>query len=234
MGGGMSIEMWLAEDDQLAVGSELQSRVFDELSREPALETADLTVGVDARVVTLAGTVRSYPEKLVAERAARRVPGVRGVRNGVAVVLPTDARRTDRQIARAAAWALDSDVLVPRGRVTAASHDGWVELTGVVTHHAERQAAEEAVERLVGVNGVTNLVALEPPAVPPEDAAAQVEATLRAHAALHGDHVRVEAFGATIVLRGRVRSLAERDEAVQIAWGVPGVTAVQAELELGA
>jgi osmotically-inducible protein OsmY len=91
MGGGMSIEMWLADRDDAGVQSELQEKVFEELRRDGALDSAKVLVDVRDRVVTLSGAVRTSPEKHAAERAARRVRGVRDVRNGIAVVMPVAA-----------------------------------------------------------------------------------------------------------------------------------------------
>jgi osmotically-inducible protein OsmY len=81
----MSIEMWLAEDENVGVQSELQRKVFEELAREPALDIADLSVAVEDRTATLAGTVKTYAEWIAAERAACRVRGLGGVRNEIAV-----------------------------------------------------------------------------------------------------------------------------------------------------
>lgn len=94
MGGGMSIEMWLAEDDKAVFQSELQRNVFDEFARASTLDSADISVSVDDHDVTLSGAVKSYPEKLEAERAAKRVRGVRAVRNDLAVVLPVSDQRS--------------------------------------------------------------------------------------------------------------------------------------------
>ena len=229
----MSIEMWLADHDQVGVRSRLQSNVFDEMWREVALDSDDLRVDVTDRVVTLSGTVRSLPQKLAAERAARRVRGVRDVRNEVAVVLPASQTRGDEDLAEAAACVIESDVLVPSGKVGVVVVAGWIELTGVVSRHAERQAAEEAVQRLVGVKGVTNLIELEPLG-PERDVKAQVAEALERRPALRGDRIKVEVVGGLTVLRGRVRTLAERDEAVAAAWGAPGVTRVRDKLRVAA
>ena len=86
MGGGMSIEMWRAEDENVGVNSGLQDKVFEELRSENALDHADLYVDVEDRVVTLSGTIGSYAEKLAAGAAAWRVRGVRDVRNEITVV----------------------------------------------------------------------------------------------------------------------------------------------------
>jgi osmotically-inducible protein OsmY len=94
MGGGMSIEMWLAEDDNAVFQSELQRNVFDEFARACTLDAGDISVSVDNHVVTLSGAVKSYPEKLEAERAAKRVRGVGAVRNDLAVMLPASGPRS--------------------------------------------------------------------------------------------------------------------------------------------
>jgi osmotically-inducible protein OsmY len=44
----------------------------------------------------------------------------------------------------------------------------------------------------------------------------------------------VDAKDSTIILRGRVRTWAEREEAERAAWGAPGVHAVKDELIIGA
>lgn len=233
MGGGMSIEMWRADDDQTGLRSRLQGEVFGELAREPGLDRGDLRVDVSGRAVILSGTVRSLPQKLSAERAARRVRGVRDVRNEIAVVLPSSQVRSDEDLVEAAACVIESDVLVPRGKIEVVVVSGWIELAGAVVRHAERQAAEEAVQRLVGVRGVTNLITIEP-AGAERDVKAVVAEALERRPALRGDRIKVEVVGGLTVLRGKVRSLAERDEAVAAAWGTPGVTSVRDRLRVAA
>ncbi|HUL49481.1 MAG TPA: BON domain-containing protein [Gemmatimonadales bacterium] len=85
MGGGMSIEMWLAEDGLRVLESELQQAVCDELAAEPLLDASDVHVDMDGRVATLSGTVHSFRERLAAERTARAVPGVVGCHNELGI-----------------------------------------------------------------------------------------------------------------------------------------------------
>jgi osmotically-inducible protein OsmY len=232
MGGGMSIEMWRADDDEVGVRSELQKRVFDELAREPAVNQAALHVDVRGRCVVISGVASSYVERLAAERAARRVPGVREVRNEVAVMLPPSRQRSDADLVNAARYLIESDVLIPQDSVAVAVASGWATLTGVVRRHDEREAAEDVLERLVGIRGITNLVTVAP-AGSPGAAAPSIEEMLARHPALHGDRLRVQVRGNAVVLRGRVRSLAERDTAVAAVWEVPGVASVRDQLQVG-
>ena len=98
--------------------NELQRRyVMDELAWEPSVNAAEIGVSVDSSVVTLTGTVESYPQKWAAERAAERVRGVKAVADEIEVRLPGEWERADADIARAAVNVLDWNALVPQDRV---------------------------------------------------------------------------------------------------------------------
>jgi osmotically-inducible protein OsmY len=70
-------------------------------------------VAVKDGVLTLSGTVNSYAEKWLAETAAKRVYGVNGLAVELEVNLPSSAKRTDADIARAAKNILEWDSSVP-------------------------------------------------------------------------------------------------------------------------
>src|SRR3954462_12441434 len=92
--------------------SELQLDVLNELKWEPSVNAAHVGVSVKDGVVTLTGHVSSYAEKYAAERAAKRVHGVRAVANEMDVKLPGSSKRTDEDIAAAAVNALEQNVSV--------------------------------------------------------------------------------------------------------------------------
>jgi osmotically-inducible protein OsmY len=228
----MSIEMWRADDGGRAVlQSRLQRSVFDEFVHEPALDASDIRVAVEGRVVTLLGTVKRYPDKLAAERAAKRVRGVQMVRDELAVIPSASEQRTDWEIALAAMQVLDSHVLVPRDQVHATVAGGWVRLEGEVGRGAERRAAEQAVQCLVGVKGVNNVVTVKLTA-PPEGLRARVTAALARTAGLRGHRIDVAIEDGHVVLQGRVSNVAERDRVEQAAWDVPAVTSVRNQLRV--
>jgi hypothetical protein len=77
VGGGMSIEMWLAEDEDSVGEHDLQQRVFDELAAEPGLAVKDIRVIVQERVVTLSGGVQRYGDQIAAGRWRGRSPAYR-------------------------------------------------------------------------------------------------------------------------------------------------------------
>lgn len=225
MYGGISTEMWMHRDESHPQAT-LQSLVWDELRSEPELDTSVLSVEVEEFVATLAGSVPDYPSKRAVEQAAERVLRIRAVVNDLTVTLRAADARADSVLAAAVANALVWDVRVPHVRLTAAVRDGWVTLAGTVARGAERVAAEDAVENLTGVRGVTNDVLVVPAAGAVDVQARAVAALARAGAA-GKTHIDLEARGSTVVLRGRVHSLAERLAAERAVWAVPGVAAVE-------
>lgn len=129
----------------------LRREVVQELEWEPTLGSSVVDVGVAAHgVVTLSGVVKSYAEKVAAERAAKRVRGVRAVVNDVDVNLPMSHERNDADIAAAVVQAHEWDVLVPHDAIESRVSDGWVRLEGAVDWNYQRAAAEEGVQHLAG------------------------------------------------------------------------------------
>ena len=80
--------------------NELKQHVQSALDWEPSVEAADIGVSVDESVVTLRGNVASYAEKLMAERVALRVYGVKALANDLVVHLVSGCDRTDKEIAQ--------------------------------------------------------------------------------------------------------------------------------------
>ena len=82
--------------------AQLQQDVIAELGFEPSVNASQIGVEVMDGVVTLAGHVGSFVEKWEAERAARRVNGVKALAVEMDVTLPGSSARNDVDIARSA------------------------------------------------------------------------------------------------------------------------------------
>jgi osmotically-inducible protein OsmY len=214
--------------------SEIERDVKEELEWDPDLDATDIAVSVKQGVVSLTGYVKSYTDKYEAEAAAKRVVGVVGIANDLEVRMPSVDERPDPDIARDAVAAIKSQLPISSEHIKVIVKNGWVTLEGEVEWNYQRNYAERAVRWIRGVKGVSNLIRLQPRLEPkPVEIKQKIEEAFRRSALVDANRITVETHGGEVVLRGTVRSWAEREEAERAAWLAPGVTRVDNRIAVG-
>ena len=205
---------------------EIERDVRDELKWDPDLDASDIAVSVKGGVVTLAGFVKRYSDRLEAEAAAKRVAGVIAVANDIEVRLPAIDQRPDPDIARDAVAALKTELPISYDRIKVIVKDGWVTLEGAVEWQYQKTTAENCVRKVKGVKGVTSVVMVKPK-VEPSELKRKIMEAFKRNAEVDANRITVEANGSEVILKGTVRSWIEREEAERVAWSAPGITRVE-------
>lgn len=219
---------------ELSADEKVQRDVLDEMHWDPQIEPTDVGVEVSEGVVTLTGVVPSHKMRRAAAEAALRIYGVRGIVNHIEVKTPSSFQRTDTDIARSAAIAIGWDMIIPEGRVKVRVANGRIILQGTVDYFYQKQAAEDAVEGLMGVRGISNRIEVEPKesSVSYFELKDQIDRAFARNAAIDARGIRVTINDSSVMLSGGVRSWAEASEAVSAAWSTPGVRSVINDLHI--
>jgi osmotically-inducible protein OsmY len=139
---------------------DIRAAVYEALVTDPRIDADDIVVELLLDDVTLNGTVPSQAQRSEAAAAAQRVAGATTVRNLLAVALPSNDYGDDTGLAQLVNEALGANRAVPDG-VRATCREGDVFLTGIVSHSAQRVAAEDAAAGVGGVLSITNQIEVQ-------------------------------------------------------------------------
>src|SRR5262249_5134524 len=207
--------------------SDTDVRVRDAVMRQfewdPEVDASAIGVAARKGTVTLTGYVETYSGKLAAERAAKRVRGVRAVANDIEVRLKL--ARVDADIAADVARALEQRSTIPAG-VPAVVHNGHVTLTGQVNWFFQKRDAEKAVRHMRGVRDVVNYIVVAPQAVE-RDVRHRIVEALHRNANLDAHHITVTVVGTKAILEGTVSNWLQRESAERAAADAPGISQVE-------
>src|SRR5258708_3561041 len=200
--------------------SEVKRDVEDEIKYDQYVDSTDIALSVKNGVVSLTGYACNYSQKLQAEADAKRISGVMAVANDLEVRLASIDARPDPDIARDLVAQLKFELPFSHEKIKSVIKSGWVTLDGSLEWNYQRTDAENTARHVKGVLGVTNLIKLSP-RVSPTEVRSRIEGALKRSAQLDANRITVEANGGGVVLRGSVRSWAERAAAAPPAWLAP-------------
>ena len=210
---------------------QLQKDVMEELMWDPFLNAAEIGVSVKNGVVTLYGIVDSLSKKITAEKAAKKVSGVKAVAEDIQVGISPSFHKSDTEIAEAVLHALKWNTAVQEENIKVKVEDGNVRLEGEVEWEYQRHNAKTCIENLTGVKSVINLIHVKT-TITPQDIQHKIYYAFHRNASIDSRKITVEALGNRIILNGTVRSFAEKTDAEKAAWNAPGVVTVENNLEI--
>ena len=209
--------------------SELQQNVLEEFKYEPMVDHSQIGVTAKDGVITLTGFVPNYAQKAAAEKAARRVMGVRAIAEEIEVRFDTDPKTSDAEIAGRIVDIFKWDVFVRNEKIDVKVEHGWVTLSGAVEWNYQKETAKTVAGRITGVRGVTNLTTVRA-RTSAYDVRERITAAFKRSSTLDSSAINIAVTGGTVKLSGRVHGWNERKVAENAAWSAPGVTKVEDDI----
>jgi len=210
---------------------QIQKDVMEELQWQPFLHSSEIGVAVKNGIVTLSGIVDTYSKKIAAEKAVKKVAGVKAIAEDIQVGVSPIYRKTDAEVAEAILNALKWHSVIQEDKIKIKVEDGIVKLEGEAEWEYQRNIVRKAIENLSGVRYVTNLISVKPKITPNELEQKINNAFLR-NATIDAGKINVNVDGNKVVLTGKVRSFAESEDAANVAWAAPGILNVENKLEI--
>ena len=213
----------------------MYTKVMEKLNFEPSLDTTNITVSIqgDDDIIILGGTVESFYEKLVAEKAVQSLMHVRTIANEITVDLSIPHRKTDAEIAQEVTNAIKNNTITASKNIQAIIKNGIVTLTGDVDWYYQKSAAFNAINKLFGIKSIINNIEVKPIIIiDSSKVKSQITKEFERHARIDADKIKVTVEGKKIILTGKVSSYDEIDEAEDAAWSIAGVEQVDNKLTI--
>ncbi len=210
---------------------EIKDAILAELMWQQNIDDTSIGVIVEDGVATLSGVVDSYAKILAAEKVVKGTKGVKATALDIEVKLGDNYKKTDKEIAKAAAKALAWDNAVPEENLFVKVEDGQIYLSGVVDWFYQKEAAKNSVENLLGVKNVINNIDVKHG----EDSNETIEKitkALKRLANIDSKNIDISVDGNIVTLNGSVRTISEKDEIQKVAYFTPGVKEVKNELQV--
>ena len=140
-------------------------------------------------------------------------------------------QKSDSEIAEAVLNALKWNSSIQEEKIKIKVENGVVQLEGEVEWEYQRTNVKSTIENLTGVKSVLNLITIKPKLTASGVHQKIIEALYRS-ATVDAENIIVQTIGSKVVLSGKVRSLAEKEDAELAAWNAPGVISVENDLRI--
>ena len=208
---------------------QIQNDIIEQLSWDPFLQLSEIGVIVKNGIVTLSGQVDSYARKVAAENAVRKISGVKAIAEDIRIDVSPAGNKNDAEIALAVYTALKWHVAVQEENIKIKVENGHVQLEGEVDWEYQRKNAEKTIENIMGVRALSNLIRLKQ-RITTDNIEQKINYAFHRSANLYAEKIAAQVYGNKVILRGTVRSFAEREDAENAAWSAPGVNIVEDNL----
>ncbi|MGE5296756.1 MAG: BON domain-containing protein [Solirubrobacterales bacterium] len=214
---------------------QIKKAIVDELYWDERVDAADVKVEVRDGHVFLSGTVPTNNARTAAEDDARAVSGGGELDNDLTVKFPTHMQipsddELEANVMSALRWYAEFDA----SNIEAEAEGGWVTLRGEVETYWQKLRAEDIVQPMTGVAGVTNELAVVPSGdFEDRRIAEEIEAALERNVYVEAGKVEVKVDHGVVTLMGVVSDVNGFRAARDAARYTRGVVDIDNRLTVG-
>jgi hyperosmotically inducible periplasmic protein len=197
----------------------------------------DVSVRVEDGIVTLSGNVELYIDKVEAEKKARKVPKVDGVRNHIEVTSSVHDEILRDQLSNKLRYDRIGHGIVFNS-LTLNVENGVATVGGKVRDYPDRHSAIAIVETTPGVKDVVDEIDVAPTSINDDRLRIATARSVYGHSTLSRyaldpqAPIRIVVENGKVELRGVVDSNLDRQVAYMQASSVPGVFSVENNLTI--
>lgn len=204
-------------------------KVREGMAIDPSLDVYSINIDCVNGVVRLNGLVDTADARSRAAAIAGGIEGVRYVDNSLTI--PLDGKISDKELKNSAMEAINRDAGLDLKSVEVEIKNGNAVLMGEVPSAGDRQAAEEAIERIKGINSIRNELKV---GTAPFDSLINhtIEDCLFSDPELAAFNISAYTEDGLVLLQGMVDTPGERLRAEKLASLVPGVKEVENRLNV--
>jgi osmotically-inducible protein OsmY len=134
----------------------IQQELMELLRDIPSIRSNEIGISVLNGVVSIYGTVDSYPQKILIEKNIKKHRHVLGIVENLEVKISDEYDKTDAEISQLLVLVFEMHIDAPSDRINMIIEKGWVTLEGFVDYDNQRKKMTQLVEGIDGVKGVTN------------------------------------------------------------------------------
>jgi osmotically-inducible protein OsmY len=214
---------------------DIRNDVKEQLTWDTRVDSSNIDVDVIDGIVTLSGSVPTYPDRSQAQTDALQVPGVASVDNGLTVSFPSAYEiPPDAEISFNVTSSLSWSPTVDATRIHVAVSDGEVTLTGKADSFWQKQRAGEIAANTAGVTDVHNELMVTPaaPAAADQDVRRDIIAALERNVDVDITGVDIDVNNGVVTLSGTVGDYRTYRTAEDAAGYTSGVLEVNNHLAI--
>ena len=219
----------------MKINNRMYTTVMEKLNFEPRVDASNITISIQGNgdIVLLAGSIGSFAEKLIAEKAVRRLTNVTTVTNDISVNLSMKYEKTDVEIANDVTNALHSIVFIPSENIKVVIKNGVVNLSGEVHWQYQKNNTFNAIKNIFGIKSIVNNIAIKSSiTIDISHVKDNIIKEFERHASIDASKISIETEGKKITLKGMVHNFDEKEDAATAAWSIPGVENVENKITI--